>query len=99
MRAIAGGAAAASQRDRRSPAGTGLSRILLGLVLFGPETKDACEVGKTARLVRGRFASRTFQGKPRASGLIPAPRSEKPRVLEFFQIRQVTQRLEPEFSQ
>ena len=76
--------------------GIGLSRILLGLVLFGHKTKYACEVGKKARLVRGRFASRTFQGKPRSSGLVPARRTEKPRVLEFFHIRQIAQTLEPE---
>ena len=83
MRPYASGAAAASQRDRRSPAGTGLSRILLRLVLCGHKTNTVCEVGKTARLVRERFASRAFQGKPRSSGLIPARRTEKPGVLEF----------------
>ncbi len=79
--------------------GTGLSRILLGAVLFGHKTNTACEVGKKARLARGRFVRRTFQGKPRSSGLIPARRTQKPRILEFFQIRQVAQRLEPELEQ
>src|SRR5208337_3892992 len=74
------------------------SRILLGLILFGPETKYACEIGKKARPVRGRFVRRAFQGKPRSGGLLPARRTEKPRVLEFFQIRQIAQRLESELE-
>ena len=47
----------------------------------------------------GRFVRRAFQGKPRSSGLIPARPTEKSRVLEFCQVRQVAQRLEPELEQ
>jgi hypothetical protein len=69
------------------PLGNGPKPHPPGLVLFGPKTKHACEVGKKARPVRGRFVRRAFQGKPRSSALLPTRRTEKPRVLEFFQIR------------
>ena len=42
---IAGTTGRSAKRFRLS--GTGLSRILLGLILFVLETKYACEVGKS----------------------------------------------------